>query len=794
VSESTPVLESDPAPWRERGRRWARRHPVAAALLSVYGVVTLTLIALAGVFGVFLLQDKARVEDELDEAARARAEAEQQRDAAREKAEREAQRAGAHYEKALAAVDRLASRVGKLRPADALYEERRAILDEALQFYRGLQRPEGDDPKVLREASAAYRHSARVLELLGRTDEAEKDLLQAVALTRKLGGPPGGVESQHDLAVTRNALGLLYRATGRPAEAEAALRQALELIQPLVRDHPTRDRYKLDLAAACHGLGLVYQETDRPAQAETSFRMALALHDVLAPEHIKDPDYLLPQADNYADLGGLCENTGRPAEAEELFKKELAVRERLTWNLPRAAEHQSALAGSHHRLAGVYRASNRPDAAEASALKALGLWATLARDHPHAVEYQVLLGDCLDHLVLVYAAARRLPDGVAVGDRARAVFEQLARDHPGVFYPARVARGDDHLGLLYQAAGRPEDAENAFRRAASRYQELSRAHEDVPDLVRELAGVHLNLSVLYSSIDRPEQAKESLDKALSLQEGLARDHPKAAVYRTDLALSHHKVGHLYKKKGRADQAEAAFRKAAEVLEGLTRDQPDAPQHAVLLGGIYADLGELAKDGNRPAAAEPWYGKAVAVLDPLLGQTSVEAQAREYLYQTHLGRAQLLTALGRHAEAFKDYDRSLAVYPGKDRTALVLGRAAARARLGDHARATAEAAEAAPKSAGPDTLYDLACVHSLASAAARKDAKLPPHEQERLAERYAADAVGYLRKARAVNAFARPAVAEALAKDADLDPLRLRPDFKALLAEVTTGKKPGRNGP
>jgi hypothetical protein len=72
------------------------------------------------------------------------------------------------------------------------------------------------------------------------------------------------------------------------------------------------------------------------------------------------------------------------------------------------------------------------------------------------------------------------------------------------------------------------------------------------------------------------------------------------------------------------------------------------------------------------------------------------------------------------------------------------------------------------------------LHVVAAAAAPRDTKLAPADREQLARQYAGRAVEWLRQAVA-KGFKGPADVGRLQSDHDLDPLRDRDDFRALLA-------------
>jgi hypothetical protein len=96
----------------------------------------------------------------------------------------------------------------------------------------------------------------------------------------------------------------------------------------------------------------------------------------------------------------------------------------------------------------------------------------------------------------------------------------------------------------------------------------------------------------------------------------------------------------------------------------------------------------------------------------------------------------------------------------------------------------EAAEvAAPPGLPGEALYNLACVYSQASAAAQRDAKLPPADRDRRAEQYAARAVELLGLAHKDSFFKPADTVQHLKKDPDLDPLRQRADYGKLMATI-----------
>lgn len=178
---------------------------------------------------------------------------------------------------------------------------------------------------------------------------------------------------------------------------------------------------------------------------------------------------------------------------------------------------------------------------------------------------------------------------------------------------------------------------------------------------------------------------------------------------------------------------------------------------------------MVRDGGQPADSLTWYDKAVSTLTPLYDRDRRQVLAKQFLRNSHGGRALAYDSSGRHAQAQADWDRAVDLSPADKKPGLRAGRAASRVQAGRVAEAVAEVAELA-QSGNWDAgqWYDFACVCALASGkdAAQRD-------------EYAVRAVELL--GRAVQAGYKNTAH--MAQDADLDPLRGRADFRKLVADL-----------
>ena len=188
------------------------------------------------------------------------------------------------------------------------------------------------------------------------------------------------------------------------------------------------------------------------------------------------------------------------------------------------------------------------------------------------------------------------------------------------------------------------------------------------------------------------------------------------------------------------------------------------------------MGTLVRDGGKPAESVAWYAKAISTLEEARGQDAQDVTARQFLANSHEGRAGALDPIGRHAEALSDWDRAIELDEGPGRNALRMARSAGLVRSG-RVIAGVTAAESLLKDPqlSDGAIYDGVRVFSLASGATGEDAEK--------SAAYAARAVLVLRQAfrRGFKDVAH------VNKDEDLGPIRDREDFRQLLLNV--GDKP-----
>jgi serine/threonine-protein kinase len=320
------------------------------------------------------------------ERERARVAMAQERDVAREQKRRTRE-----------ALDSMISEemIGRLALQKELTAGQKAFLQTALDYYREFAAEAADDEAGrLLEAHAQFRVARLLSELGQQSAEAEAAYRAALAILERLAADfPGAFKYRGNLALSHNNLGLLLAGLGRRAEAEAEHRTALALLEKLAADYP-QPNYRRALAGSHGNLGTLLSNLGRQAEAEAEHRAALALREKLAADYPAEPNYREDLAHSHNNLGVLLVHLRRLAAADTEYRAALALLEKLAADFPGRPFYRSALARSHDNLGGLLAGLGwgQRAAAEAEYRAALALREKLAADYPAVPNYAVDLG------------------------------------------------------------------------------------------------------------------------------------------------------------------------------------------------------------------------------------------------------------------------------------------------------------------------------------------------------------------------------------------------------------------
>jgi len=207
------------------------------------------------------------------------------------------------------------------------------------------------------------------------------------------------------------------------------------------------------------------------------------------------------------------------------------------------------------------------------------------------------------------------------------------------------------------------------------------------------------------------------------------------------------IAGLHEKSGRLDEALKAAGSSRDLLEGVVRDHPEDLNFRYSLAWTMHWIGSFHHyRTDRHAEAIPYYRRAIELLERLVRENPEVRTYPPTLANTYCYLGQVLRQAGNEPEASNVSRKALALFERIDKEGL----------------------------AKP---YDIACIRSLSSDIVKSTGKDPAAVER--SRRLADQAMEALRQA--VDGGYRDLAWISI--DPDLDPLRSRDDYKALIAEI-----------
>jgi tetratricopeptide (TPR) repeat protein len=339
--------------------------------------------------------------------------------------------------------------------------------------------------------------------------------------------------------------------------------------------------------------------------------------------------------------------------------------------------------------------------------------------------------------------------------------------------------------VLCNELGRPREALDTFTKARQVSQRLLKARPEDCHHRAELATILFNMGTLYQGAGRSKEALARFAEAIAFQQKLVKDHPNEDTYQADLASSLSNEAAVRALGGEDRRGLIGLRQARDLLVDLVKRHPDNLRYQSELANTLNNIGNIERKLGRPKAALDSVEQAMPLLRRVRTREPDSPVYRLWQRNGHMIRAAALTDLKRHREAAREWAEvaRLETAP-RDHATWLLRQAQALVQAGDY-RESVELAQqlAAMRSPSGETLYNLACVHSMAAAAAARDESRPLPQRQKDAESWAVEAVRLLRQAERVGFFKHRPYVLHLKKDSDLDFLRSRDDFRQWLKRL-----------
>ena len=518
---------------------------------------------------------------------------------------------------------------------------------------------------------------------------------------------------------------------------------------------------------------------------------ALAYYHDFLRQRGDDPALRRELADAHFAVGSVTAATGARADARGAYRQALALYEGLHAAAPADPGLRRRLANTVNNLGTLQNSVE----ALASYRQARGLYEKFLADDPTNLDFRVGLGNTLNNLGTASRALGRLDDARGYYEQAVARQEGVLRDRPGaVNVEADLAGTLTNLGVLCAqgAPGGRDEALRYFGRARELREKHARAAPRDARRQADLAGSLKNFGIAQRDGGRLDAAVASLGEARAVWERLAAESPTVTRYPGELAAVHVNLGVAHSRKGDRAEALACYERARVLLEKLVRTDPNNPAWAKDLGNALFNIGACH------GAMKQWEEERRALLEARAVQERV-ARADPDNVDFRCDLAGTLNNLGLVQARLKRWQESRAaleqgIAEGRHAFARAPQLAASRralscnlGTLGEVERAQRRIAAAAAVIRERQTLWPgnpaelYLCGRELASCAGLVGGGKTEPSRAEAAERkaYTDEAMDVLRRARAAG-FADAA---RLRDDKDLESVRGRDDFRALLKEV-----------
>jgi tetratricopeptide (TPR) repeat protein len=385
-------------------------------------------------------------------------------------------------------------------------------------------------------------------------------------------------------------------------------------------------------------------------------------------------------------------------------------------------------------------------------------------------------------------------DAIDFNQKELSIRERIVRENP-----ADPQAGKDLARCLHVRAGlqallgREGESLHSFERALAIVVPLARANPSDSQTRRLLGMALIGYGSVQDRVNQPAAALRSFREALPVLEAQIRDQPGIVRWQMDLADAYQGLGKTLESTGQVGQALDSLQKALTLTRALVRDHPTVIMYQWRLAANLSHVGQVLDQVGQPAAALLSHQEGLAIWDTQLRHRSSDPGFQAERADTINWIAGVQNKLGRTAEAIQSYEQARGViqklvrdHPQviRYRQALDIGdtglaglyrKVGRRTEALDLLDEAQKLLESLPRT-WPTYYYHLACCLAL---------RIPPTTASRTSReveesrRYGDQAMTSLRRSVAggFKTF------EIYRSTPDLEPLRDREDFQALLMDL-----------
>lgn len=327
-----------------------------------------------------------------------------------------------------------------------------------------------------------------------------------------------------------------------------------------------------------------------------------------------------------------------------------------------AQEFDQAVA--YTRLAEIARRIGSAKEALAYYNKAVALWEGFIARVPNRRSDQEELASALGGMGQTLAALpERRDEAFAILHRSRQLDEALIDDdHRSRSAKKRLGQTLLSLAELESRTGRTEDATRTLQTLLDI--EANLAQEAAADLDPPimLASAHAATARIHAKEpDARDQATQALQEAIRLLTPISEVHPELANETGQLARILGELGEIQQSSGLLDAAGASFERAKGLLEGLRRAHPSVLVYQTNLADIYNRLCDVMRQRGETAEALEYARGAILLLEKQVADHGGDRDSRLALAKSHNNLGRLLNLRGDPTAALRSFQRSVDLY-------------------------------------------------------------------------------------------------------------------------------------
>jgi serine/threonine-protein kinase len=530
-------------------------------------------------------------------------------------------------------------------------------------------------------------------------------------------------------------------------------REFYQKLERLLQGHADRES-RVSLGHAYREVGELTQEIDTLSDALAVHRRAQAMFDGLAQEAPDDPEIRrdLGKCSLAVGLlmlrqdGGTAEGIAQVERAKAAFESAVAAGSTSHEDRASLARIQSFVADYHHNQGRLHEALD-------AITRSCENWEALIQSGDRSEFVRFGYATTLDTRGLILKNLERFGEAIDVFAQARAISEELVREFPPEHrYGHELVRTLGNMGLCLTWMRRFDEASATLAAAKEILKAISQASPTLLETQRDLIWIESLVASILIRNARDAEAVEVLDRVRASREVLLKANPTEVRHQQQLAWVLRTQAACYVTLGKPAEARPRGRRALDVIERTAAANPGRLDVQVELTEIYCTMGEIEAQDGQPERARGWYEKALEQRQKRASADASNEPSISFVADSYRRIGTTLVASRRPADAVACYRRSLAILKE-----LKQPRALDR--------------------------YDEACCHSLIAGAARHAGSgLSAREGQAEAEL----AVAGVRKAFEAG---YGNIVWIRSGDTDLNPVRARPDFQALLMDMSMPVEP-----